>query len=628
LLGHIIKFVRDRLSKISNAGKKKKEGPAKEIKVTGGKAAQERKPGTRDARQPGRQHAPIQDKRAPQQPGAQRGRRPQPQQQQQTPAPVRKERPPQAPKAAPVQKKQPDNWDVSQFKVEPSEGKTRFHDLNLPRELMHAIYDLGFQYCTPIQAEILFNTLNGKDATGKAQTGTGKTAAFLITAITRLMKEKPEAKRRNGAPRALVIAPTRELVMQIASDADKLGKYSNLSIMAVYGGMDYQKQKRQLNGQQVDILAATPGRLLDFYNRHDVHLSQVEIMVIDEADRMLDMGFIPDVRKIVRATPPKEKRQTLFFSATITPDVERLAGYWTKDAVRVEIEPAQVEVESVKQIIYIVTSEEKYPLVYNLITKQNMDRVIIFANRRDETQGLTDLLLKHGISCSLISGDVDQRQRIRTLDDFKNGKIRVLVATDVASRGIHVEGISHVINYTLPQDPEDYVHRIGRTGRAGATGTSISFATEDDSFYIPAIEGFLGHSLHCIQPDEKLLQLPGELEVAAPVETGTGEAKPQESKPSGGQRQGGGYRRQGGQRPGGGGQGRGQRPQGQRQGGQRPQQGQRSGGRRYQDRPNSTSPEKQQDQGSSENKPASQNRSEGHSETPKPRNPESGSQES
>ncbi|HEX2867341.1 MAG TPA: ATP-dependent RNA helicase RhlB [Ignavibacteriales bacterium] len=578
MLGHIFKFVRDRLSKISNAGKRKKEGAEKEIKASGEK--KERKPQQREQRQPGRQpHAPVHDKRAPQTPG-QKGKKPQ--SQQASPQPLRKERPQQPPQkpaqvqkaAAPApQKKQPDNWDAAQFKVEPSEGKTRFHDLNLPKELMHAIYDLGFQYCTPIQAEILFNTLNGRDATGKAQTGTGKTAAFLITAITRFLKEKPEPKRRNGAPRALIIAPTRELVMQIASDALNLGKYTNLVIMSVYGGMDYQKQKRQLNGQQVDILVATPGRLLDFYNRHDVHLSQVEILVIDEADRMLDMGFIPDVRKIVRSTPPKEKRQTLFFSATLTPDVERLAGYWTKDSVRVEIEPAQVEVESVKQIIYIVTNEEKYPLVYNLITKQNMDRVIIFANRRDETQGLTDLLLKHGISCALISGDVDQRQRIKTLDDFKNGRIRVLVATDVASRGIHVDGISHVINYTLPQDPEDYVHRIGRTGRAGATGTSISFATEDDSFYIPAIEVFLGHSMHCIQPDEKLLQLPGELEVAPPVEHQEGH-KPQESRPSGGQR--GGYRRggqgQGGQRSGGQRSG-GQRSGGQRSGGSRPQGG-------------------------------------------------------
>ncbi|MGE5430006.1 MAG: ATP-dependent RNA helicase RhlB [Syntrophomonadaceae bacterium] len=615
MLGHIIKFVRDRLSKISNAGKKKKEGTAKEIKAGGGQQGKERKTG-RETRPSGRPHAPVQDKRAPQgmapKPKRTQSQPQPPQQQQQAPAPFRKERPQPVQKTAVPQKKQPDNWDVAQFKVEPSPDKTRFHDLNLPKELMHAISDLGFQYCTPIQAEILFNTLNGKDATGKAQTGTGKTAAFLITIITRLLKEKlQQDKRRNGAPRALIIAPTRELVMQIASDADNLGKFTNLVIMSVYGGMDYQKQKRQLNGQQVDILVATPGRLLDFYNRHDVHLSQVEIMVIDEADRMLDMGFIPDVRRIVRATPPKEQRQTLFFSATITPDVERLASYWTKDAVRVEIEPAQVEVDSVKQIIYIVTSEDKYPLVYNLITMKNMDRVIIFANRRDETQGLTDLLLKHGISCALISGDVDQRQRIRTLDDFKNSKIRVLVATDVASRGIHVDGISHVINYTLPQDPEDYVHRIGRTGRAGATGTSISFATEDDSFYIPAIEKFLGHSLHCVQPDEKLLQLPGELEVAPPVQSASGETRSQDTRHSGQRQGGGGYRGGGGQRS-----GTGQR------GGQRPQGGQRQGGPRQGggggQRPQSGSrPERR-----NPNRPGTENKNEGRTERPGPQNTE------
>ncbi|MDP4194648.1 MAG: ATP-dependent RNA helicase RhlB [Bacteroidota bacterium] len=403
-----------------------------------------------------------------------------------------------------------DHWDSSQFKVDPADGKTRFHDLNLPKEIMHAIYDSGFQYCTPIQAEILFHTLTGKDATGRAQTGTGKTAAFLITILAKLIREPLQTKRRPGAPRALIVAPTRELVLQISDDAKKLSKYTRFRIMAIYGGMDYQKQKKQLHGQSIDILVATPGRLLDFYARHDVHLSQVEMLIIDEADRMLDMGFIPDVRKIVRSTPPKEKRQTLFFSATLNNDVKRLSSYWTKDSVFVDIEPEQVEVETVNQIVYIVTNEEKLPLLFNIITQKNLERVIIFANRRDETRDLYELLKKKGISCSILSGDVDQKQRIRTLEDFKQGKIRVLVATDVAGRGIHIDGVSHVINFTLPQDPEDYVHRIGRTGRAGASGTSISFASEDDSFYIPAIENYIGHSLACTYPEENLLKLPEE----------------------------------------------------------------------------------------------------------------------
>ncbi|MEI7811735.1 MAG: ATP-dependent RNA helicase RhlB, partial [Ignavibacteria bacterium] len=401
-----------------------------------------------------------------------------------------------------------DNWDISEFKVLQEEGKTRFHDMNLPKELMHAIFDLGFKFCTPIQSEILISTLAGRDATGKAQTGTGKTAAFLISTFTKLLRDKTEGKRRFGAPRALVIAPTRELVMQIAEEASQFSKYTRLNVMAVYGGMDYQKQKRQLNGQVIDLLVATPGRLLDFHGRHDLHLSQVEILVIDEADRMLDMGFIPDVKKIVRSTPPKEKRQTLFFSATLNQDVSRLSASWTKDAILVEIEPEQVEVNSVEQIVYIVTSDNKLPLLLNIITKQNIERVIIFANRRDETRDLYDLLKANGISCAILSGEVDQRQRIRTLDEFKSGAVRVLVATDVAGRGIHVEGVSHVINYTLPQDAEDYVHRIGRTGRAGALGTSISFASEDDSFYIPAIEKFIGHELKCTTPDEEMLVKP------------------------------------------------------------------------------------------------------------------------
>jgi ATP-dependent RNA helicase RhlB len=220
---------------------------------------------------------------------------------------------------------------------------------------------------------------------------------------------------------------------------------------------------------------------------------------------MLDMGFIPDVRKIIHSTPLKANRQTLFFSATLSSVVKRLAVQWTKDAVNVEIEHEQTAGDKIEQLVYIVTNKEKFPLLYNLITGQQLSRVIIFTNRKDETRLVEELLLKYGINCKVLSGDIDQRQRLRTLDDFKAGKIKVLVATDVAGRGIHIEGVSHVINYTLPEDPEDYVHRIGRTGRAGASGISISFASEDDSFQIPAIEKFLGNKLICTFPPEELL---------------------------------------------------------------------------------------------------------------------------
>lgn len=392
-----------------------------------------------------------------------------------------------------------------QFSVPPVEGKIRFQDFDLPAILMHGIYDLGFKFCTPIQAEILPSTLAGKDATGRAQTGTGKTAAFLITVITRLLNSPLEGKRKSGIPRVLVIAPTRELVIQISEEARQLSKYTQLQVHSIYGGMDYEKQRKQLARIPVDIMVATPGRLLDFQRRRELSLKDIEVLIIDEADRMLDMGFIPDVRKIINSTPPKNRRQTLFFSATLTEEITRLALQWTRNPVAVEIEPEQVAVDTVEQRIYIVTLEKKFSVLFNYIHQQELHRVLIFCNRKDEVRKLALKLSRYGMNCSMLSGDVPQKKRLRRLEDFKSGKIRVLVATDVAGRGIHIEGMDHVINFTLPRDPEDYVHRIGRTGRAGAAGTSVSFADEEDAFYIPAIESFIGRNLDCIEPDESWL---------------------------------------------------------------------------------------------------------------------------
>jgi ATP-dependent RNA helicase RhlB len=314
--------------------------------------------------------------------------------------------------------------------------------------------------------------------------------------------------RRPGTPRVLVLAPTRELVMQITEEALQLTKYTDLNVIAVFGGMDYEKQRRQLTDLPVDIVVATPGRLLDFQQRQDLILSKTEVIVIDEADRMLDMGFIPDVRKIIHSTPPKERRQTLLFSATLTEAITRLAAQWTKDPVTVEIKPEQVAVDTVDQIVYIVTTDKKFALLYNIIQKENLERVLIFCNRRDEVNRLSEILTRYGIDNAELSGEVPQKQRIQRLEHFKLGKIRVLVATDVAGRGIHIEGMNHVINFTLPHDPEDYVHRIGRTGRAGAAGTSISFADEADAFYLSPIEEFMGRKLSCIEPDDTWLVLP------------------------------------------------------------------------------------------------------------------------
>lgn len=399
-------------------------------------------------------------------------------------------------------------WNPDEFKIPAVEGKKRFHDFDLPEEIMHAIFDLNFQYCTPIQMEILGKGLEGKDAIGQAQTGTGKTAAFLITSLTRILRNKLPEKRRFGSPRVLVLAPTRELAMQISQDALLLSKYLDINILTVFGGMDYNKQRNYLVNKNVDILIGTPGRIIDFVNKKELHLNKVDTLVLDEADRMLDMGFIPDVKKIIRACPPKEERQTLFFSATINTDVRNLAGSWTKDSFSVEIEPDELIVKSIEQIVYIVTSREKYYLLYNVLMKEKLGKVLVFVNRRDEARDLGKKLFRNGIECEIISGEVDQRKRIKVLDNFKSDAVKVLIATDVAGRGIHVDNISHVINYSLPGDPQDYVHRIGRTGRAGATGISISFATEDDSFSIPAIEELIGKSLVCINPPEDLLKQP------------------------------------------------------------------------------------------------------------------------
>ena len=412
----------------------------------------------------------------------------------------RRERQPRKPKA-PVAP-----WNPDTFKVEPLEGKTRFHDFPLAPELMHAIQDLGFTYCTPIQAQVLGHTLKGRDAIGRAQTGTGKTAAFLVSTITQLLQTPPPKDRYMGEPRALIIAPTRELVVQIAKDAEDLTKYTNLNVMSFVGGMDFDKQLKTLEKRYCDILVATPGRLLDFHQRGEVHLDMVEVMVLDEADRMLDMGFIPQVRQIIRQTPFKGERQTLLFSATFTEDVMNLASQWTVSPAIVEIEPENVASETVEQHVYAVAGKDKYKLLYNLVTQNDWSRVMVFANRKDEVRRIEERLTRDGVSAAQMSGDVPQQKRIKVLEGFREGKIRVLVATDVAGRGIHIDGISHVINFTLPEVPDDYVHRIGRTGRAGASGTSISFAGEDDAFALPPIEALIGRTIHCETPPDELLK--------------------------------------------------------------------------------------------------------------------------
>lgn len=397
-------------------------------------------------------------------------------------------------------------WSLDQFQVAEVEGKDRFHDFNLPDVLMHAIADLGFEYATPIQAATIKPALEGVDIIGKAQTGTGKTAAFLIGVITDLLDFKLEEEPELSEPRALIIAPTRELALQIASDAEGLVKYANLRVVSLVGGMDYEIQRKALAEGPVDILVATPGRLIDFVRNREIDLYNVEILVLDEADRMLSMGFIPDVRTIIRSTPRKgTDRQTLLYSATFTDEIMRLAAQWTRDPVTVEIESDQKTTDNISQKVFLVSSDQKYNLLRNYLSVNGIERAIVFCNRRHQTRDLAARLQKDGVKAEMMSGEIPQNKRIKTLENFRSGKIQVLVATDVAGRGIHIDGVSHVVNYQLPEDSDDYVHRIGRTGRAGATGTSICFACEDDSFLIPDIEAQTGVKLECIHPEPELL---------------------------------------------------------------------------------------------------------------------------
>lgn len=380
-----------------------------------------------------------------------------------------------------------------------------FTELELPEELLKAIADLQFTSCTPVQKEVLPHSIDGSDIIAQAQTGTGKTAAFLISMITYHLENVEITPRKPGTPFALIIAPTRELVMQITSDAEGLSAYTDITTVSIVGGMDYEKQKKRMQSS-VDIVVATPGRLLDFCRSNIIDLSHVESLVIDEADRMLSMGFIPDVKSIVSRTPKKDRRQTQLFSATFSEDIRRLSVSWTLDPVNIDIEPEQVAVDSVTQLVYLTTEADKFKVLYNLLKIQDVQRAIIFVNRRDQTRDLEEMLYRHGITTGLLTGEVPQKKRIKTLDQFKRGEIEILVATDVAGRGIHVDDISHVINYNLPEDPEDYIHRIGRTGRAGALGTSISLVCESDVFMLPAIETLLGDPIVSLQPEDQYLE--------------------------------------------------------------------------------------------------------------------------
>jgi ATP-dependent RNA helicase RhlB len=382
------------------------------------------------------------------------------------------------------------------------ENYMRFDELPIPEQVLRGIAATGFTVCTPIQEQTLPITLTGTDIAGQAQTGTGKTAAFLISLFTRLLaNEKPA-----GRPRALILAPTRELVVQIEADAQQLGAGCGFTIQAIYGGVDYMKQKNALL-DGADVIVGTPGRLIDYLKQKIYSLKDIEVLVIDEADRMFDLGFIADLRFILRKLPPFEKRQNLMFSATLNPRVMELAYEFMNSPTKVSVTPETMTAERVEQVLFHCSRKEKFSLLLGLLRRDGMARTMIFINTKREAEHLHNLLNANGFPCKVISGDVEQRKRMKILDNFKDGSLPILIATDVASRGLHIDGVSHVINYDLPQDCEDYVHRIGRTARAGAEGKAISMADEDGAFFLEAIEEYIKAKIPTEWADDELYVL-------------------------------------------------------------------------------------------------------------------------
>lgn len=375
----------------------------------------------------------------------------------------------------------------------------KFTELNLPPEVLIGVEAAGFTDLTPVQEESIPFALDGKDVAAQAQTGTGKTAAFLIALFTRFLRHP---KKTGCNPRALILAPTRELVVQIVADAKVLGSGCPFKVQAIYGGMDYDKQRQALK-DGVDVIVATPGRLIDYAKQRVFSFDSVEMVIIDEADRMFDLGFIKDLRYLLRKLPPLEERQTMLFSATLSPRVMELAWEFMDLPEKIRIEPEQVTAERVEQVLYHVSRREKFPLLLGMISKDpTITRAMVFVNTKREAEYLVDCFCSNNLKAAVISGDIPQNKRMRILSEFKEGKLTFLVATDVASRGLHIDAVTHVFNYDLPQDAEDYVHRIGRTARAGAAGKAISFADEDLVFHLPEIEEYIGQKIPSTIPED------------------------------------------------------------------------------------------------------------------------------
>ncbi|MEO6926522.1 MAG: DEAD/DEAH box helicase [Rhodanobacter sp.] len=384
---------------------------------------------------------------------------------------------------------------------------TFFTNFNLHPLLQQGLDDSGFTRCTPIQEMTLAPALAGRDVAGQAQTGTGKTCAFLVALMNRLLTTPAVANRKDSDPRALIIAPTRELAIQIDKDARSIGQHTGLKTALIYGGVDYEKQRQQLK-DGCDIIIATPGRMLDYLKQGVFSLNSVEVMVIDEADRMFDLGFIKDVRFIFRKLPPREERQVLLFSATLSHRVLELAYEHMHEAEKLVVESDHVTADQVHQLVYFPAKEEKMPLLLNLLDQHKPTRSIIFVNTKAAAERVTERVRRHGCRVGAISGDVPQLKRQKLLQRFKDSQLDILVATDVAARGLHIPHVSHVFNYDLPHEAEDYVHRIGRTARLGEEGDAISFACDLYAISLPEIEAYIGQSIPVAPMDPALLIMP------------------------------------------------------------------------------------------------------------------------
>ncbi len=369
-----------------------------------------------------------------------------------------------------------------------------FAGLDLPDAVRRGVADAGFEFCTPIQARALPIALSGRDVAGQAQTGTGKTAAFLLATFNHLLVNSADAGRRATQPRALVLAPTRELAVQIHRDATVLGRYTGFKLALVYGGTGYESQRKEL-AQGVEILIGTPGRLIDYYKQRVFDLKAVQTVVLDEADRMFDLGFIKDIRYLLRRMPPPRRRLGMLFSATLSYRVIELAYEHMNNPEFIRVEPDKITVDQVKQTVYHPANEEKVRLLIGLLRQMDPLRSLVFTNTKEAAERLSAWLRGNGFNAESLTGDVPQTQRLRLLQQFTEGELPVMVATDVAARGLHIPDVSHVFNYDLPQDAEDYVHRIGRTARAGSSGDAISFACEDYAYSLIEIERFIGHDI-------------------------------------------------------------------------------------------------------------------------------------